>query len=274
MITGMRGWALRLFLVFWTALGCALPLSVGAVEVLQGPSVQVDGATAAVVSWKTDVPCGTRVRYGTNPAALDQRAEGDVVTADHAITLTELKPATTYHFSVGTARVMLKSGTFVTPGGPGQTAVPPPATGPPIKPGAPSAKPTAESKANPAPSAAAPTTAPKPVVRKAPAARVSWGNVATLADHFERHGDDFGARDEEDYARIAWEFLHRALDESLPAKFDDTDDTIRVYDPATGAFAAYRKDGKTKTFFKPRDRTYFQRQPGKTITLKRPAPKP
>lgn len=95
----------------------------------------------------------------------------------------------------------------------------------------------------------------------------TWGNVATLPDHFARHGSDFGAISAEDYARLASQFLQRAKAEGLPAKADPTG-TLRVYDPASGAFAAYNRDGTTKTFFKPGSPDYFDRQPGHSVNLK------
>lgn len=39
----------------------------------------------------------------------------------------------------------------------------------------------------------------------------------------------------------------------------------RVFDPKTGAFAAYNRDGTTKTFFKPGSPGYFERQPGRIV---------
>jgi pyocin large subunit-like protein len=46
----------------------------------------------------------------------------------------------------------------------------------------------------------------------------------------------------------------------------DPDGDLRVYDPATRSFAAYNKDGTTKTFFKPGRRGYFDDQPGEPAT--------
>ncbi len=101
----------------------------------------------------------------------------------------------------------------------------------------------------------------------APRAVETWGNLATLPDHFARHGSDFGAKSAEDYARLAWQFLQRARAEGLPAKVDPTG-TLRVYDPGTGAFAAYNRNGTTKTFFKPGSPGYFDRQPGRPVNIK------
>ena len=44
---------------------------------------------------------------------------------------------------------------------------------------------------------------------------------------------------------------------------DDSDGTIRVWDPKTRAFAAYNRDGTTRTYFKPGSPDYFERQPGR-----------
>jgi hypothetical protein len=100
-----------------------------------------------------------------------------------------------------------------------------------------------------------------------PPAAQTWGNPASLPDHFARHGTDFGARDADEYARMASEFLQRARAEGLPAKVDGTG-VLRVFDPQSGAFGAYNRDGTTKTFFKPGSRGYFERQPGRSVNLR------
>lgn len=98
----------------------------------------------------------------------------------------------------------------------------------------------------------------------APDITKTWGNPATLPDHFVRHGADFHARDAEDYARQAWAFGERAKAGGLLVKIDE-DGVRRVFDPQTGAFAAFNADGTTKTFFKPNSRDYFARQPGRLM---------
>jgi pyocin large subunit-like protein len=108
--------------------------------------------------------------------------------------------------------------------------------------------------------------------RHAPAGRIgnareTWGHVDSLPDHFARHGRDFHARDAEDYAAQAAAFLQRARTEGLPAK-RDTDGSLRIYDPATGAFGAYNRNGTTRTYFKPGSPDYFERQPGTSIDLR------
>ena len=103
--------------------------------------------------------------------------------------------------------------------------------------------------------------------KTAGSAERTWGNPASLPDHFARHGADFGARDAQEYAAMAAQFLQRAKADGLPAKVDDRG-TLRVFDPVSGAFGAYNRNGKTKTFFKPGSRGYFDRQPGRLVNLK------
>ena len=222
-----------------------------AVELIGQPQVQPSG-TGAVVTWKTDVDCGTRLRYGLNAAQLTQKAEGPVSSA-HSVTLNALAPGTTYHYSVGSSRTQLHTGTFTTTGG----TTPATATPQPsimrrmldaITPG--KKKPAEERPA---------------VASQAPPTQSTWGNVASLRDHFERHGLDFSSKSPDDYAAQAWQFLQRARAENLPMKIDDTDGTLRVYDPKTRAFAAYTSAGRTKTYFRPDSSTYWQRQPGRLV---------
>ncbi len=66
---------------------------------------------------------------------------------------------------------------------------------------------------------------------------------------------------------MAAQFWQRARRDGLPAKLG-ADGTVRIYDPASGAFGAYNSDGSTKTFFKPGSPTYFARQPGRSIDLR------
>lgn len=216
-----------------------------AVEIIGQPQVQTQQADTVTITWKTDVSCGTRLQYGLNAAQLNQRAEGGVASA-HEITLRGLTPGTTYHYSVGSARTQLATGVFTTP--------------------------DAAASATPQPSlmrrvldVLTPGKTTAPAATTPPPTRQTWGHLDSLQDHFERHGRDFSAKSPDDYAAQAWRFLQRARDEGLPMKRDDTDGTLRVFDPQTRAFAAYNAAGRTKTFFKPESPGYWQRQPGRVV---------
>lgn len=232
---------IRCFLGYlWLWLGGAAQ----AVSLVQGPVV-APTPTNAVVRWTTDVASGSRVQFGVSPTRMDRREQSDVGT-EHEVRLSGLKPGTTYHYTVGTARVPLATNAFTTPvrdvevtESPTNGVVTPPAT------------------------AATPTTQPRP-----PPTRVTWGSLRTVQDHFDRHGADFAAADPDNYAAQAWLFLVRAKTEGLPAKVD-SEGVVRVFDAKTGAFAAYNPDGTTKTYFKPGRRGYFADQPGKSVDLRK-----
>ena len=251
------------FLIFWLLwLGCWLPVSLRAVEVTDGPHVETSGAQATI-RWATDTPSGAAVRFGRNPSFLNRSEKSGSISREHAVTLDDLEPGATYHFSIGTARKALKTGQFTA--GASRTPAAPPAT------------PPAATKTPEKPALPAKTEAPEknfePSPLRAPPARLTWGNISTLRDHYERHGSDFAATSPEDYAAQAWRFLQRAKSEGLPAKLDP-DGVIRVWDPKTRAFAAYNRDGTAKTYFKPESRDYFQRQPGRPVRLKASATTP
>lgn len=214
----------------------------GAVDIVSGPWIEALTPTNAVLRWTTDVPCGARVHFGSIPSKLDRRAEGSV-TNQHVVALRDLKPATPYFYTVGTARYPLATNTFQTPG---------------------AAATASATSGTPALGAAGKSEKSSWAPSPPPPARQTWGSFASLQDHFDRHGRDFNARTPEEYAAMAWQFLQRAKTEGLPMK-RDADGVLRVFDPKTRAFAAYNRDGTTKTYFKPQSRDYFDRQPGTLV---------
>ncbi len=228
-----------------------LAMGVHAAEVVGRVEVAEVTATGATMRWRTDVPTGSRVDYGMAPEKLAQKAEGGAIADAHVVTLTGLAPGTKYFFAVGTARRQLAKGEFTTAPAAGQAES--------VAPAAPSA-PIATNRSSP-PAAKSP---PSPPPAAAPPPRQTWGNLSSLEDHFQRHGADVAAKNADDYARKAWEFRQRARKGELLAKVDD-DGVQRVFDPKSGLFAAYNRDGTTKTFFKPDSRGYFERQPGKPV---------
>jgi hypothetical protein len=230
------------------------PLGAHAINLLAPPTVEPATIGEALVRWKIDSPAGGKVRYGLSEDKLDQTAS-DGVGTEHAVTLRGLQPALRYFFSVGTARNPLTTGSFI----PGKLGL------------APDEKPTVPRKnghtlPNPAETRPLPPSIvrPKTSVREAPATRLTWANLSSLRDHFNRHGGDFGAKSPDDYAAQAWRFRERAAAERLPMKLD-IDGTVRVFDQKTRAFASFNRDGTTKTYFRPDSPGYWQRQPGRPI---------
>ena len=228
-----------LFIFLMLLLG--LPPAFG-VELVGVPTI-ASSASNVVVHWTTDVACGTRIQVSpTATIKADKAAD-----TQHTATLAGLQPGVTYTVVVGSARVRLATNVFTTTG----TAT----TAAPV-----------ESQKD---SAAKIISSPKisAATKAAPPPRKIWGNPESLPDHFARHGGDFHAKDADDYARMSWEFLQRAKADGLPAKVDE-DGVLRVFDPKSGTFASYNRNGTTKTFFKPGSDGYFERQPGREVNLK------
>jgi len=210
------------------------------VELVGPPTIEVS-ASNAVVHWVTDVAAGTRVQVSPAATFVTDKTSG----TQHTVALTSLQPGVTYTVVVGSARAHLATNVFTTAGTATEMI---------------DAKKDSDAKSV---SALKKSTETKP----APPTRKIWGNVASLPDHFARHGGDFHAKDADDYARMSWEFLQRAKTDGLPAKVDE-EGVLRVFDPKSGTFASYNRDGTAKTFFKPGGRDYFERQPGRNVNLK------
>jgi RHS repeat-associated protein len=102
----------------------------------------------------------------------------------------------------------------------------------------------------------------------------TWRNPETLADHFMRHGKDFGTKNAPEYAHKASNFLLNSQKRKLPTKIGP-DGTIRVFDPQTNTFGSYSPDGRTRTFYKldsskhgyPTNTDYWNMQPGNFLWI-------
>jgi hypothetical protein len=227
-------WHMRVLIAGFLVLSAC---GVNGAHLLKPPSVELTSSNA-VIRWVTDVTCGTHLRVEPAGARVTV-TEGKTPGTHHSVTVSGLQPTTRYTVAMGTAKVWLATNVFTTTG----------------------------SSQSGAAVRELHYDERLPIHSKAPPARKTWGNSATLPDHFARHGADFHAKNPDDYARMAWEFRQRAYAEGLPAKVDG-EKVLRVYDPETGAFAAYNPNGTTRTFFKPNSPDYFERQPGRLVSLK------
>ena len=82
-------------------------------EVTRGPYLQRGSSDAVVVRWRTMLPTDSRVRYGTSAGSLTSIAESALVTTEHELELSGLRPGTVYYYSIGTtSQVLLESPEF------------------------------------------------------------------------------------------------------------------------------------------------------------------
>jgi len=80
-------------------------------RITNGPDVKETTRDSAKIAWSTDNPGSSVVKYGTNPNALEHKAEepwggkresnGDY---EHVVWMKNLKPNTTYYFRVETGQ--------------------------------------------------------------------------------------------------------------------------------------------------------------------------
>jgi len=75
-------------------------------KITQGPVVEGFGNNWAVIAWSTNTGGSTIVKYGTDPNHLTETAEAPysdnekTASQNHRVHLKNLKPGTTYYFTV------------------------------------------------------------------------------------------------------------------------------------------------------------------------------
>ena len=92
------------------ALGLASVYSATATQLLRGPYLQLKTTTNVVIRWRTDLPTDSRVKFGTNVAALTQSVQVSGGRTNHELNVTGLQPQTAYFYSVGSSTETLASG--------------------------------------------------------------------------------------------------------------------------------------------------------------------
>lgn len=81
-----------------------------------------------------------------------------------------------------------------------------------------------------------------------------------LEDHFQKHGREFGAIDQQEYLRRAQELRDRAVGGDV-LEIVRGDGVHTRFDKRSGAFLAFNRDLSIRTFFRPADgMRYFERQ--------------
>jgi hypothetical protein len=78
---------------------------------IRGPYLQMATETSMTIRWRTSTSVIGRVNYGTSLNALNLHADESASGTDHEIRLSDLTPATTYYYSVGTGGQVLAGGT-------------------------------------------------------------------------------------------------------------------------------------------------------------------
>ncbi|MBN2334125.1 fibronectin type III domain-containing protein [Candidatus Bathyarchaeota archaeon] len=89
-------------------------------EIVEGPTAVDIAHDSAVIVWETNKASDSRVEYGTSARKYSSEKTESTRTGHHSVQLTDLKPSSTYHFTVVSLdengdRVLSKDQTFETP---------------------------------------------------------------------------------------------------------------------------------------------------------------
>jgi hypothetical protein len=93
-----------------------------------------------------------------------------------------------------------------------------------------------------------------------PASSIGFTSREKLAEHYHKHGSEFGNISIEDYLRVAQTLRDHMAGETI-IEAVRTDGVTTRFDRETGTFIAFNRDGTIRTCFKPNDgEAYFRRQ--------------
>jgi hypothetical protein len=70
-------------------------------SIIRGPYLQMGTTNSMVVRWRTDLPAGNSVAFGSNPGRLSRTARANGTFTEHAVQFTNLAPGTKYFYSLG-----------------------------------------------------------------------------------------------------------------------------------------------------------------------------
>lgn len=85
--------------------------SIQGIEVIRGPYLQSGTPNSVIVKWRTNDPETSIVHYGTSADKLDKEATTANPTTEHEVFIGDLKPNTTYYYSLADSKGEFKKQT-------------------------------------------------------------------------------------------------------------------------------------------------------------------
>lgn len=70
-------------------------------NIVRGPYLQKATSGSIIIKWRTDVPCDSKVNYGTNSTTLLNFATNTTFSTEHEVEILGLSPYTKYYYNVG-----------------------------------------------------------------------------------------------------------------------------------------------------------------------------
>jgi pyocin large subunit-like protein len=107
------------------------------------------------------------------------------------------------------------------------------------------------------------TTASTPPsgARTSTSSTVGFRSPARLAEHYGKHGREFGSISQAEYLQRAQQLRDAPVGGDIVEVVRQSDGIISRFDRRSGAFLAADPDGTIRTFFRPNDgEAYFRRQ--------------
>jgi hypothetical protein len=90
---------------WWSTVGkgnySVSPMAKPIARIIRGPYLQLGTTNSMVVRWRTDLPSGNTVSYGSAPNRLNRSARANGSFTEHAVQITNLAPASKYYYAVG-----------------------------------------------------------------------------------------------------------------------------------------------------------------------------
>ncbi len=78
---------------------------------IRGPYLTMANQHSITISWRTNLPCGSKVMYGQSPGFFSGGVVNNTPVTDHVVTLSGLAPDTKYYYTVGTNTFLLQGNT-------------------------------------------------------------------------------------------------------------------------------------------------------------------
>jgi hypothetical protein len=75
---------------------------------IRGPYMTMATQHSVTISWRTDIPCGSKVMYGPSPGLFSGGVVNNIQVTDHVVKLSGLLPDTKYYYTVGSNAVLLQ----------------------------------------------------------------------------------------------------------------------------------------------------------------------
>ena len=106
-----------------------------------------------------------------------------------------------------------------------------------------------------------PASAPASGAEASASSSVGFRTPARLAEHYGKHGREFGAISQPEYLQRAQQLRDAPVGGDILEVVRQSDGIISRFDRGSGAFLAADPDGTIRTFFRPNDgEAYFRRQ--------------